>query len=578
LPGEAYRDFSSYNTAIYTRGELFFQQLRYIVGDRTMHRILQAFYQKWKLKHVDETAFRSVAEEVSGQNLSTFFAQWLHSTVLYDYGIGRVKRVRQRGPEDTEAWTTQVEVVRKAEGRIPVEVGVVAGGDTSLVRTSGLADREWVTLRTLSKPQEVLLDPRVQTHDWNMLNNRKRLGISPPPPPLAPATGSDFYFHPYFSTRSRRDRMTVGLQPVAWYNDAGGVTLGFRSRDDYLGRFEQNVALLTGSTGWGVDDGVHHVDFYLRARNPTFLRAPNTSQTLDLFRVEGRFGATATVERTRRAHLTFGPTWTQSVSLQWVHPDDFRYLDPGYYDDVGTVELDVGAGVSTEAGRWELDLRGSVGGGLAYNRSGLRASGRDIDPFYPRVFVEGRARRALGARLGLAARVTAGLAGIDHAAAKQRQIYGQGADPLQRLTNPFLRSRGSLLEGEDVNYQLPGGAGVRGLDPRISTTALVGLNFELERTLRARPDSRLFSRVGLAAFTDLAQGIGEGGRALPGGELRFIGDAGIGLRAEHRIGDTRFVTRFDLPLWVSRPELAQDVSPGDDPFEFRWVFSFEPEL
>jgi hypothetical protein len=423
-----------------------------------------------------------------------------------------------------------------------------------------------------------MLDPLVRSHDWNMLNNRKRLGISPPPPPLAPATGSDFYFHRYFSTRSRRDRMTVGLQPVAWYNDAAGVTLGFRSRDDYLGRFEQNVAMLTGGTGWGVDDGVHHIDFFLRARNPTFLRAPNTSQTLDLFRVEGRFGATASVERHRRAHLTFGPTWSQSVTLQWVHPDDFRYLDPGYYDDVGTVEIDVGTGLLTEAGKWNFELRGSVGGGLAYNRSGLATSGRDIDPFYPRVFVQGRAHRPLGAKLGLAARVTAGLAGIDHAAAKQRQIYAQGADPLQRLTNPFLRSRGSLLEGEDVNYQMPGGAGVRGLDPRVSTTALVGLNLELERTLLARPDARLFSRVGLAAFTDLAQGIGEGGRVLPGGELRFVGDAGIGLRAEHRIGDTRFVTRFDLPLWVSRPELAQDVSPGDDPFEFRWVFSFEPEL
>ena len=33
LPAEAYRDFNSYNEAIYTRGELFFHQLRGIVGD-----------------------------------------------------------------------------------------------------------------------------------------------------------------------------------------------------------------------------------------------------------------------------------------------------------------------------------------------------------------------------------------------------------------------------------------------------------------------------------------------------------------------------------------------------------------
>ncbi len=91
LPGEAYRDFNSYNIAIYTRGELFFHQLRYIVGDETMHRILQTFYQRWKLKHVDEAAFRAVAEEVSHQDLSTFFAQWLHGVELYDYAVGRVK-------------------------------------------------------------------------------------------------------------------------------------------------------------------------------------------------------------------------------------------------------------------------------------------------------------------------------------------------------------------------------------------------------------------------------------------------------------------------------------------------------
>ena len=94
----------------------------------------------------------------------------------------------------------------------------------------------------------------------------------------------------------------------------------------------------------------------------------------------------------------------------------------------------------------------------------------------------------------------------------------------------------------------------------------------------ARPKAALFSRVALAAFTDLAHGIGQGAGTLPGGTLRFIGDAGVGLRAEHRIGDTRFVTRFDLPLWVSRPELAQDAEAGDGELAFRWVFSFQPGL
>jgi hypothetical protein len=602
LVAEAYRDFSSYNTAIYNRGELFFHQLRYIVGDATMHRILRTFYQRWKLKHVDEGAFRAVAEEVSHRDLSIFFGQWLHSTELYDYGIGRVKTERTERTERTEkaekaerteravesvgstalppyrrtAWITRVEVVRKAPGRIPVEVAVIAGRDTAVVRAEGLAEREWVTAETKSKPKKVLLDPAVRTHDWNMLNNQRRVGGI-----LTSLFGrqprSDFYLHPYFTTRSRRDRLTIGYHPTVWYNDAGGVTLGFRRRDDYLGRFEQNQALFTLSTGWGVDEGVEDVDFFFRTRNPVVLRAPNLSQTFDVFNIEGRYGIAANITRSRRAHLTFGPTWTQGVSLQWVALDDFRYLDRGFYEDAGTIELQLFGGVTTQSGNWQLVFRSSTGGGLAYNREGLAASGRpSLNPFYFRGALEGIARRPLGTRYGFAARAFLGVGAGHHEAAKQRQIYFQGADPLERLYNPFLRSRGALLVGNDFHYHAPGGAGVRGIDPRLSTAAIAALNLEVERTVLTRPSARLFNRIALAAFTDLSHAIGGSAQSLTGDRIEFLGDAGIGLRAQHRIGDTRFSTRFDLPLYVSRPELAQYGGPGDGEIEFRWTFSFEP--
>ena len=581
LPGEAYRDFSSYNTAIYTRGELFFHQLRYIVGSATMHRILQTFYERWQLKHVDEVAFRSVAEEVSHLDLSTFFAQWLHSTILYDYAVGRVKTKRMdsaAGDQEGVAeprWRTRVEVVRKAEGRIPVEVAVVAALDTAVVRAEGLAEREWVELITESKPKEVVLDPRLRTHDWNVLNNRKRVG-GPSLRALLPPSGTDFYLHPYFSTRSRRDRLTVGLQPTAWYNDAGGVTIGIRSRSDYLERFEQNVALITRSTGWGADDDVKDTDFFLRVRNPVLLRAANVSQTFDAFHIEGRYGAAATIEWSRRDHLNFGPVRTHRASLLWVATDDLRYLDSGFYDDVGIVEVQLGSGVATQDGKWQLAARSSLGGGLAYNRQGLAASGRpDLNPFYFHGFLEATGRRDLGHGLGFGARAYVGAGVGSEDAAKQRQIYFQGSDPFEQLYNPFLRSRGAILVGDDFNYQSPGGAGLRGADPHLSTAAIVALNLELEHTLLTQPSAHLLRRVSAALFTDLSHGIGGMSQEPANGRIRFLGDAGIGLRAAHRIGDTDFVTRFDFPLYMSRPEVAQDQSPGDGKFEFRWVFSFE---
>jgi len=578
LVSDAYRDFVSYNISIYSRGELFFHQLRHTVGDATMQRILRTYYDRWKLKHVDETAFRAVAEEVSKRDLSTLFGQGLHAVELHDYAIGKVRvsgAAGQRGSGKT-GWTTKVEVIRKAEGRLPVEVMVIAERDTGVVRVEGLAEREWVEVSTRSKPKHVVLDPRVRTHDWNMLNNRKKVGGFLTKL-FGSAPGIDNYFHPYFSTRSRRDRITVGWQPVVWYNDAGGVTLGVRSRGDYLGRFEQNVAVASIATGLGSDLDVGDVDFFSRLRNPVKLRAPNMSQTLDVFNVEGRYGVAAEVAWTRREHLTFGPTWSRGLRVEWVATDDFRYLDRGLYDDVGTVELQSFGGVTTQSAKWQLAVRSSLGGGLAYNRDGLAASGRpELDPFYFRGQVEATARRPLGSKWNFGARAFVGAASGDHTAAKQRQIYFQGADPLQQLRNPFLRSRGSLLVGDDFRYHSPGGAGVRGIDSRVSTGAIVALSLELDQTLVARSSARLFNRISVAAFTDLAHAIGGASQSLTGDRIRFLGDAGLGLRADHRIGDTRFTTRFDLPLYVSRPELAQDREPGDDEVEFRWTFSFEP--
>jgi hypothetical protein len=106
----------------------------------------------------------------------------------------------------------------------------------------------------------------------------------------------------------------------------------------------------------------------------------------------------------------------------------------------------------------------------------------------------------------------------------------------------------------------------------------VALSLELEHAVISRPESHLFSRVSLALFSDLAHGIGSMSQTPVGGRVRFLADAGVGLRAAHRIGDTEFVTRFDFPLFISRPELAQDRDPGDDDLEFRWTFSFEPSF
>lgn len=577
LVSHDYRDFNSYNTSIYTRGELFFHQLRYIVGDETMRRILRTFYERWRLKHVDEEAFRDVAEEVSGLDLSTFFGEFLHGTPLYDYAIGRVERSRG----SNRRWHTRIEVVRHGDGRIPVDIAVIAGSDTAIARATGLAAREWVEIETADRPGRVLLDPRVRTHDWNMLNNRRTFGFRG----LAGLTRRDEpkrrYIDAYVNRQTHRDAKAVGYSPALWYNDAGGLTLGARQRENYLGRFDLFDGTVSYGTGWEGEAGLERndLDFHARLRNPTWLRATNIATMLEAFRMEGRHGGKLGLERTRRDHLSFGATRRRGISLAWTGIHDAAFLDPGYYEDVGAVELAVTQGIANRLGNWNVAADMSLGGGLAYAADGLQAAaGRgDLRPFFGRLIGRATARRTLGERMALAAQVVAGSTVGSGATAKQRQIYLAGADPHEQLANPFLRSRGALFVRPDIYYHAPGGGGIRGLDPRLSSEGMVAATVELERFVRVRPAGGLFNRVAIAVFGDAGHTIGDGaiGRAEP---IRLVADAGVGLRAEHRIGTLRFATRVDFPVWVSRGELAHDVKDGAGEAGFRWTFSFQPAL
>ncbi len=575
LVSESYRDFNTYNTMIYSRGELFFEQLRYIVGDATMRRILRTYYDRWQLKHVDEQAFRSVAEEVSGRDLSTFFGQWLHAVELYDYAVGRVQR--QQLPDGR--WQTRVEVVRREQGRIPVEVAAIAGRDTTVVRAQGVAEHEWVELVTAARPGTIVLDPRVRTHDWNMLNNRKVLGFQPLALLLGKSVPTEWYLDTYLSRRVRRDRLSEGLAPAAWYNDVGGLTLGLRLREDYLGMFEQNRLLVSVGTGLANPVGAgdrKDVDFDLRLRNPVWLRAPGASQTFDAFKIEGRLGARLAIDQTRWDHLGFGATHSMGASVMWVSTHRLAYLDPGAWDNAGTLEGELHEGMSGRSGKWQLAARSSFGGGFSYANPGvgLTTQRRYDTQGYFRGTAEATARRSLGRRLNIGLRLYAAAALAKDSVVRQRRIYLAGADPYEQIHNPFTRSVGSLFRQEDVQYHVPGGANLRGYNPDATARAAVALNLDLERAVLSRPQAKLFRQVGLAAFGDVALADGDF-TAVGGTRARVAGDAGVGIRAAHRIGQTDFVTRFDMPLYVGLPNLAHD-APGGDRVAWRWTFSFQP--
>jgi hypothetical protein len=581
LPADLYSDFSVYGEMVYSKGALFFEMLRYVVGEDAFRRGLREYYARWKLRHVDEHALRGAMEAASLQDLSWFFAQWLHGTPLVDYRLRDVRRERT-----SEGWRTLITVERLGDGRMPVDIAVPLPDTTLVVRAAGIARREVVEVATAARPGRIELDPARQTMDWNYLNNAE--GVRLPFVGMVSLGRVEHRLGWSETTPARRDRRVANWLPLAWFNDVGGVTLGFQTRSNYLGRFELNTAQFSWPTGLADDavfgrGGRGRPDVFLSIQNPVRLRAERREIELAAWSLEGRAGGRIGASADRSPRFGGPVRSSAGASLTVMAVTDARYLDRRRWDDVNTAELTAWAarsvteqGPSASAARIELTLgqsfatrapepipwvgpmpppgclsRRCVTGatytrGLLSSRHALRVGGVDV-----------RLRGVAAGTLG------------GTAVPLQRRIFLGGADPYATFANPFLRSRGALLARDDVHYLARGGLGLRGFSPVASATWGVALNIEAGLRLVDQPRRRAFGTVTVAAFADAAlldrAALGRGAAA----------DAGLGIRAAHRIGPTRFVTRLDIPLLVTRPSAAVAGAAGDGAFKFRWVWSFE---
>ncbi len=77
----------AYSSAAYSKGEVFVEQLGYIVGAAARDKILLEYYKQWRFKHPNAYDFIRIAEEESGAVLDWYQEYWVNSTKTIDYGI-----------------------------------------------------------------------------------------------------------------------------------------------------------------------------------------------------------------------------------------------------------------------------------------------------------------------------------------------------------------------------------------------------------------------------------------------------------------------------------------------------------
>ncbi len=87
IHADHYNNNYTYGINSYSKGEVFLEQLGYIVGSDVRNKILLAYYRLWKFKHPNAADFMKVAEDVSGLKLDWYNEYWINTTKTIDYGI-----------------------------------------------------------------------------------------------------------------------------------------------------------------------------------------------------------------------------------------------------------------------------------------------------------------------------------------------------------------------------------------------------------------------------------------------------------------------------------------------------------
>ncbi len=207
-PAWKYSSFGNYGFNSYARSDLVLRTLESRLGPRTMARVMRTYSERWRFRHPGSDDFYAVAQEVSGQDLRSFFRALVEETGLVDYEVSSVetekvreprgvfdgkgrretvledaaeKREKEADEKKTRVYESTVMVRRRGEVVLPVDVELVLEGVPPERRAWDGRDR-WIRYE-ISRPERLLsarVDPDGRLPlDASWLNNSRRVEGDP---------------------------------------------------------------------------------------------------------------------------------------------------------------------------------------------------------------------------------------------------------------------------------------------------------------------------------------------------------------------------------------------------------------
>jgi aminopeptidase N len=151
--------FELYDRHTYQKGGLVIGMLRDVLGDEDFFLVLRHYLHKHAWQSVETNDLKVAIEDVTGQNLDWFFAQWLYARGYPEFEVShtydsasKVLRVQIKQVQETSDGTPVF--------RLSIEIEAIGKSETRLFRVQVEKAEQEVQLALETRPLAVLFDPR----------------------------------------------------------------------------------------------------------------------------------------------------------------------------------------------------------------------------------------------------------------------------------------------------------------------------------------------------------------------------------------------------------------------------------
>lgn len=146
---------AAYQSIIFYKGAMVFRMLRETLGKDKFNILLSTFLERFRGKNASINDFEQLADQVAGEKMRYFFAQWVEGTGVPEFSVDYLI-IRTRAGK----FRTRGTVRQNLESlRLPIDLMLRAEGDnqTAIIRVEGKS--EDFDFESNGAPLEVVVDP-----------------------------------------------------------------------------------------------------------------------------------------------------------------------------------------------------------------------------------------------------------------------------------------------------------------------------------------------------------------------------------------------------------------------------------